>query len=60
VLRRIAQAGSSGLSAMVNGTVPPDSPQSTPDGDGPAVAAAEQASPASDTLTVSALSYSAR
>jgi hypothetical protein len=62
VLRRIAQAGFSGLSAMVNGMAPTDAPQptNTPDEGGPAVAAADQASPASDTFKVSALSYSAR
>jgi hypothetical protein len=61
VLRRIAQAGFSGLSAMVNGTAPSDTPQpeGTPDKSGPAVAAAEQASPASDAFEVSALGYSA-
>jgi hypothetical protein len=62
VLRRIAQGGFSGLSAMVNGTAPADAPQpaTTPDNGGPAVAAAEPASPASDAFKVSALSYSAR
>jgi hypothetical protein len=60
VLRRIAQAGFSGLSAMVNGAAMPDAPQpaTTPDKDGPAIAAVEQALPASDTFKVSALSYS--
>ena len=63
VLRRIAQAGFSGLSAMVNGTTPSDAPPQAPampDKDDPVVAAAEQASPASDTFEVSALGYSAR
>jgi hypothetical protein len=61
VLRRIAQAGFSGLSAMVNGTAPSDAPPptATPDRRGPAVASAEQLSPAPDAFRVSALSYSA-
>jgi hypothetical protein len=60
VLRRIAQAGFSGLSAMINGTVPPDAPPAaTPDRRGPAVASAEQLSPAPDAFHVSALGYSA-
>jgi hypothetical protein len=60
VLRRIAQAGFSGLSAMINGTAPPDAPPpATPDRRGPAVASAEQLSPAPDAFHVSALSYSA-
>jgi len=62
VLRRIAQAGFSGLSAMINGTAPADEPPpaAAPDRHGPAVANAEQASPASDPFRVSALGYSAR
>src|ERR1700691_3998048 len=50
VLRRIAQAGWSGLSAMVNGTAPPDvAPlQSAPDLRGPAVASADPTVPASE------------
>ena len=61
VLRRIAQAGFSGLSAMINGTAPPDAPPAaTPDRRGPAVASAEQLSPAPDAFHVSALGYSAR
>jgi hypothetical protein len=58
VLRRIAQAGFSGLSAMVNGTTLPQ-PEVTPDKSGPAIAAVEQASPASDAFEVTALGYSA-
>jgi hypothetical protein len=42
VLRRIAQAGLSGLSAMVNGTAPPDVSPSAPELRGPAVASAGQ------------------
>ena len=59
VLRRIAQAGFSGLSAMINGTAPADErpPAAAPDRRGPAVASAEQPS---DALGVGALGYSAR
>jgi hypothetical protein len=62
VLRRIAQAGFSGLSAMINGTAPADEPPpaAVPDRRGPAVASAEQLSPASGAFRVSALGYSAR
>jgi hypothetical protein len=61
VLRKIAQAGLSGLSGMVNGTVPDAAPPvPAPGGRGPAVASAEQPSHASDALGVSALGYSAR
>jgi hypothetical protein len=58
VLRRIAQAGLSGLSSMVNGTAPPDvAPQSAPELRGPAVASA---APASEAFSVSALAYGDR
>jgi hypothetical protein len=61
VLRKIAQAGLSGLSGMVNGTVPDMAPPvPAPGGRGPAVANAEQPSPASAGFSVSALGYSAR
>jgi hypothetical protein len=62
VLRKIAQAGLSGLSGMVNGTLPADTPPpaAAPSKDGPAVASAEQALPASAAFSVSALSYTAR
>jgi hypothetical protein len=63
VLRRIAQAGFSGLTAMVNGTVPPDAPPAAapvPGLRGPAVASAEQPLPASGAYRVSALSYTGR
>jgi hypothetical protein len=61
VLRKIAQAGLSGLSGMINGTAPDlPPPVPAPGGRGPAVANAEQPSPASAALRVSALSYSAR
>jgi len=60
VLRRIAQAGFSGLAAMVNGTAPADEPPpaSEPGRSGPAVASAEGISPASDVS--GALAYSSR
>jgi hypothetical protein len=54
VLRRIAQAGLSGLSSMVNGTAPADV---APVLRGPAVASAEQPAPASGAFSVSALGY---
>ena len=61
VLRKIAQAGLSGLSGMINGTAPDlPPPVPAPGGRGPAVANAEQPSPASASLRVSALGYSAR
>ena len=61
VLRKIAQAGLSGLSAMINGTGPADGqPAPGPGLRGPAVAAAEPASPATDTFRVGALGYSGR
>jgi hypothetical protein len=58
VLRRIAQAGFSGLSGMVNGTAPADVAPlpSAPEERGPAVASADQqAAPASAAFSVSAL-----
>jgi hypothetical protein len=58
VLRKIAQAGLSGLSAMVNGSGPGDGP--VPGLRGPAVAAAEPAVSASGAYRVSALGYSDR
>jgi hypothetical protein len=63
VLRRIAQAGFSGLTAMVNGTAPPDTPPAVgpaPGLRGPAVASAEQPPPASGAYHVSALGYTDR
>jgi hypothetical protein len=61
ILRKIAQAGLSGLSGMMNGTAPADAPppDPAPAGRGPAVASAEQPAPAQDALTMSALAYSA-
>src|SRR6202790_154362 len=62
VLRKIAQAGLSGLSAMVNGTAPADAPppDPAPGKRGPAVASAEQPSSPSGEFSVSALGYGAR
>jgi hypothetical protein len=61
VLRKIAQAGLSGLAGMMNGTLPADTlPAAAPGKDGPAVASTEQALPASGAFSVSALSYTAR
>jgi hypothetical protein len=61
LLRKIAQAGLSGLSAMVNGTAPADAPPPTPAPGrrGPAVASADGLPPASGAFSVSALGYSA-
>jgi hypothetical protein len=60
VLRKIAQAGLSGLSAMVNGTGPADGQPAPALGlRGPAVAAVEPRTPASGTFRVSALSTDA-
>ena len=58
VLRKIAQAGLSGLSGLVNGTTPDAPPVPAPGG--PAVASAEQPAPARGAFNVSALGYSAR
>jgi hypothetical protein len=57
VLRRIAQAGLSGLSGMVNGTAPSDAPplQPAPELRGPAVASADQPAPGSGAFNVSTL-----
>ena len=61
VLRKIAQAGLSGLSGMINGTTPPDAPPTpAPGRRGPAVASAERLSPAPGAFAVSALGYGAR
>ena len=59
VLRKIAQAGLSGLSGMINGTpdaVPPPGPARR----GPAVASAAGTLPAQDATDVAALGFSAR
>src|ERR1700712_5737581 len=59
VLRKIPQAGLSGLSGMINGTPPADAPPpaSTPARRGPAVASTEQTAPAADAFGIAALSY---
>jgi hypothetical protein len=61
VLRKIAQAGLSGLSGMINGTpadVAPPAP--APGRRGPAVASAEPNEPGSGSFSVSTLSYTGR
>lgn len=61
VLRKIAQAGLSGLASMVNGTVPAEPPPApAPARRGPAVASAETSAPASREWRVSALGDSSR
>ena len=60
VLRKIAQAGLSGLSSMINGTAPaepPQAPPSAPTKRGPAVAGANPPSLASADFGLGALSY---
>ena len=59
VLRKIAQAGLSGLSAMVNGAGPDAPPAPAPGKRGPAVASAEQPAPAPGEFRVGALGYTA-
>src|SRR3954462_2222589 len=60
VLRKIAQAGLSGLSGMINGA-PADAPlpAAVPGRLGPAVADAQQTEPGSGRFSVSALGYTA-
>jgi hypothetical protein len=64
VLRKIAQAGLSGVSAMINGTGPAEPPQPAPgpapSRNGPAVASTEETLPTSGAFSVSALGYTAR
>ena len=67
ILRKIAQAGLSGLSGMINGTAPEaPSPAPAPARRGPAVAGTERATPATDALalseydSVNALGYTTR
>ena len=55
VLRRIAQAGLSGLSALINGTAPDSSP--APGLRGPAVASTERPSAVAGEFSVTALGY---
>jgi hypothetical protein len=59
VLRKIAQAGFSGLSGMINGA-PDAAPAPAPARSGPAVASAEGVAPAQDVSSVAALGYSAQ
>jgi hypothetical protein len=61
VLRRIAQAGLSGLSGMVNGTGPADvqSAPPAPDKGGPAIASADDIPPQSGGLGSSVASFTA-
>jgi len=56
VLRKIAQAGLSGLSAMINGTAPDASP-APPGRRNPAVASADRLTPLAGEFSVSALGY---
>ena len=58
MLRKIAQAGLSGLSAMVNGSAPSDpAPPSAPAKRGPAIASTDQPRSASGEFSVSTLGY---
>jgi hypothetical protein len=61
VLRKIAQAGLSGLSGMINGTAPADAPPPAPalGKRGPAVASVETPAPVVDASRVGALGYTA-
>jgi hypothetical protein len=59
VLRKIAQAGLSGLSGMINGT-PELAPAPAPERRGPAIASVEGPVPAQDALAATTLSYSAQ
>lgn len=58
VLRKIAQAGLSGLSAMINGA-PDAAPAPTPERRGPAIASAGEMIPAEDAAGAMALGFSA-
>ncbi len=63
ILRKIAQAGLSGLNSMIGGTAPAGAAppaQTPPDKRDPAVASVEQAVPAPDAFNVSALGYTTR
>lgn len=59
VLRKIAQAGLSGLSGMINGT-PDAAPAPAPERRGPAVASVDTTVPAQDVAGVTALGFSAQ
>jgi hypothetical protein len=58
VLRKIAQAGLSGLSAMINGTAPDVPSAPAPGRRNPAVASVERPSPVAGEFSVSTLGYS--
>jgi hypothetical protein len=61
LLRKIAQAGLSGLSNMINGTPDvPAAPAPTPGRRGPAVASIEPAAPAEGAFGVAALGFSSQ
>jgi hypothetical protein len=60
VLRKIAQAGLSGLSAMINGPAPDAPPAPTPGRRGPAVASAEALTAVAGEFSVTALGYGSR
>jgi hypothetical protein len=60
VLRKIAQAGLSGLSSMINGTQPQEVPQAPAPGKGSAVASADQPSPAASGLGIGSLGYASQ
>jgi hypothetical protein len=59
VLRKIAQAGLSGLSGMINGA-PDTAPAPVPARSGPAVASAEETSPVEGAAGITALGFSAQ
>ncbi len=59
-LRKIAQAGLSGLSGLINGTAPTDTPQAPPAAPakrGPVIAAADPPRPVASEVTRNALAY---
>jgi hypothetical protein len=61
LLRKIAQAGLSGLSNMINGTPDaPSAPAPVPARHGPAVAGAERSTPAEGAFGVAALGYTSQ
>ena len=59
VLRKIAQAGLSGLTGMISGT-PDTAPAPAPAGQGPAVASAEETPPVQGAASTIALGFSAQ
>src|SRR5689334_5940466 len=60
VLRKIAQAGLSGLSGMINGSSPEVAPASSPQPRGPAIASAGDMVPAEGAASGAALGFSAQ